>query len=76
MLEVLRIRDELLEPRIERFRHDQALRPAVAEHVGVVAFGQERVDRHGDDAGLEAAEKRGEDRIQGREVCGVFRRQR
>ena len=34
------------------------LRPAVGQHEAVVVLGEQRVDRHGDNAGLEAAEKR------------------
>jgi hypothetical protein len=38
---------------------DQAARAAVGQHEAIVVLGEQRVDRHGDDAGLEAAEERG-----------------
>ena len=69
MLEIGAFADELLEFRIQRVRHHQAFGAAVGQHEAVVVLGQQRVDRHGDDAGLEAAEKRG------RPVDGVGQRQ-
>ena len=59
VLEVGAFLDQLLEFRKQRLRHHQAFRPAVGQHEAVVVLGQQRVDRHRDDAGLEAAEKRG-----------------
>ena len=60
--------DQLREPRIERLRHHQHAGAAVGQHEAVVVLGHQRVDRHGDDAGLEAAEERG------RPVDGVEQR--
>ena len=56
------------EPRIERLRHHQHAGAAVGQHEAVVVLGHQRVDRHGNDAGLEAAEERG------RPVDGVEQR--
>ena len=57
VLEVRALFDQFLEFREQRFRHHQAFGPAVRQHEAVVVLGQQRVDRHGDDAGLQAAKK-------------------
>jgi hypothetical protein len=49
--------DQLLETRVERVRHHEHAGTAVGQHEAVVVLGHQRVDRHGDDAGLEAAEE-------------------
>ena len=59
VLEIAACADQLLEPRIERVRHHQHAGAAVGQHEAVVVLGHQRVDRHGDDAGLEAAEEGG-----------------
>ena len=69
VLEVRAFLDQLLEFRKQRLRHHQAFGAAVGQHEAVIVLGEQRVDRHGDDAGLEAAEKRG------RPVDGVEQRQ-
>ena len=69
VLEIGAILDQLLEFREQRLRHHQAFRPAVGQHEAVVVLGEQRIDRHGDDAGFQAAEKRG------RPVHGVEQRQ-
>ncbi len=69
VLEVRALLDELFEFREQHFRHHQAFGAAVGEHETVVVLGEQRVHRHGDDAGFEAAEKRG------RPVDGVGERQ-
>ena len=58
VLEIGAVLDQLLEFRKQRLRHHQAFGPAVGQHEAVIVLGQQRVDRHGDDAGLETAEKR------------------
>ena len=69
MLEVGALLDKLFEPRKERLRHDQAFRPAVGQHETVVILGEQRIDRHRHDAGLQTAEKRR------RPVDGIEQRQ-
>ena len=39
--------------------HDEQSRRRILQHEAVVVFGQQRVDRHRDDAGLDGAEERG-----------------
>ena len=39
--------------------HDQEPRPRILEHELVIVLGEQRVDRHRDDAGLDGAEERG-----------------
>ena len=58
VLEVRAFLDQLLEFREQRLRHHQAFGPAVGQHEAVIVLGEQSIDRHGDDAGLEAAEKR------------------
>ena len=41
----------------QRGRHQHRLRPAVAQHVGVVLSGQQGVDRHRHDAGVKRTQK-------------------
>ena len=69
VLEVRALLDELFEFRKQRLRHHQAFRSAVGQHEAVVVLGEQGVDRYGDDAGLQAAEKRD------RPVHGVEQRQ-
>ena len=69
MLEIRALLDELLESRKQRLRHHQAFGAAVGQHEAIVVLGEQRIDRHRDDAGLQAAEKRG------RPVDGVEQRQ-
>ena len=69
MLEIGAVLDDLFEFRIKHVGNDQGFRAAVGQHVAVVVLGHQRVDRHGDDAGLEAPEKRR------RPVDGVGERQ-
>ena len=69
MFEVRALLDELFESRKKRLRHDQAFRAAVCQHETIVVLGEQRVDRHRDDAGLQAAEKRS------RPIDGVEQRQ-
>ena len=57
VLEIGAILDRLLEFREQRLRHHQAFGAAVGEHEAVVVLGEQRVDRHRDDAALQAAEK-------------------
>ena len=59
MREVFAGGDRLGELRIELLGHNQQPRAAVVEHEGVIVLGQKRVDRHGDDAGLDGAEECG-----------------
>ncbi len=47
----------LLQARQQRTRHQRGLRAAVVEHVGVVVGREQRVDRDGHHAGIEAAQK-------------------
>ena len=68
MIEIGAFADQFLELRKQHLRHHQALGAAVGQHEAVIVLGQQRVDRHGDDAGLEATEKRG------RPVDGVGQR--
>lgn len=49
----------LRESGIELRRDDREPGAAVGEHEAVIVRGQKRVDRHGDDAGLDGAEKGG-----------------
>jgi hypothetical protein len=58
VLEVRKFAGQPGEPGIERLRHHQHPGAAVGQHEAVVVLGHQRVDRHRDDAGLQAAEKR------------------
>ena len=74
MFEIRTVIDELFKPREKRLRHDEAFCPAVGQHEAVVIFGQQRVNRHRDDAGLQTTEKRRRpvDRIQQRQQYTLF----
>ena len=50
-------RQRLAQQGQQRSRHQHRLRPAVAQHVGVILGGQKRIDRHRHDAGVERAQK-------------------
>ena len=39
--------------------HDQEPRAGILEHEAIVVFGEQRIDRHRDDTGLDGAKKRG-----------------
>jgi len=59
VIEVGTVRNDVLESRKQRFRHDQRLGATVGQHEAIVVLGKQRVHRHGDNAGLETAKKRG-----------------
>ena len=50
--------DRLAERRQQRARHEEGLRPAVIEHVRIVVGRQKRIDRDGNHAGMQRAQKR------------------
>ena len=62
--------------RIERLRHNQTFGAAVCEHEAVVILGEQRVHRDGNDAGFQAAKKRGRpvDRVQQRDQHALLAR--
>ncbi len=49
--------DGLLQHGQQRARYQHGLRAAVLQHIGVVVGGEQRVDRHGHDAGVHRAEE-------------------
>ena len=59
VLEIGIVLDDIRELRQQHLRHHQAAGAAVGEHEAIIVFGEQRVQRHRDDAGFQAAEKRG-----------------
>jgi hypothetical protein len=59
VLEERQLPQDRLHHRQQLRRHDQRLRPAVAEYVGVLLGRQQRVEAHRHDAGLDRAPERG-----------------
>ena len=66
--------DQLCEPWEQCFRYDEEPGAAVRKHETVVLLGHKRVDRNGDDTGLDGAEECGGpvDRIEEREHDALF----